>query len=460
MAVLQGKGELVTELLTQSAIAAASLQLYRGMLSTPVGAAWWECYQTIAELQDTSNCSENSTPSSCLPLSARMSLLEQYGRWFQLLAASGLSWPDWILREVLVDDNPFSRLASAQPLERVPTGLRATAAMDLKRLHILWRSAGALAEVVEALTLQSVVATDVSFVWKQDCENTEIVRLLQKVNGWERCLEPLAEHYRQMGVGLFGWYRAARWQGGALVGVHQADAIALDEIYGYARQKAALCGNVEALIAGQPSLNVLLYGARGTGKSSLVKSLLTQYGDRGLRIVELSRSDLRDLLVVVDQLAQLPQFFIVFIDDLSFSAEETDYKQLKVMLEGDIAARPTNVCLYATSNRRHLVKEYLADRPNPSDDEVHAWDTVQEKLSLSDRFGLTLTFAPFSQADYFATVDHLAKLRGIERSQEELRQWSLTWAQQQNGFSGRTARQFIDRLQGQNGNVDLLARGF
>ncbi|MEL7085647.1 MAG: ATP-binding protein [Cyanobacteria bacterium J06597_1] len=456
----------MTELLTQSAIAAASLQLYRKILSTPVGAAWWDCCRMLAELLDTGELSERSLKTPSLSLSDRVQVLEQYACWYYLLAQTGLSWPDWLVREVLVDDNPFSRLAAAQPLETIPVALRSAAAQDLKRLHCLCRSAGALVAGVEALALEPlalvpVLAADVaSGVALQDELAIAIARLMQQADDWEHCLELLADRYRQMGVGLFGRYRAARWQGGALVGVHQADAIALDEIYGYARQKAALCGNVEALIAGQPALNVLLYGARGTGKSSLVKSLLTQYGDRGLRIVELSRSDLRDLLVVVDQLAQLPQSFILFIDDLSFSADETDYKQLKVMLEGDIAARPTNVCLYATSNRRHLVKEYLADRPNPADDEVHAWDTVQEKLSLSDRFGLTLTFPPFSQADYFATVYHLAELRGIERSREELRQWSLTWAQQQNGFSGRTARQFIDRLQGQNGNVDLLARGF
>ncbi|MEM9568735.1 MAG: ATP-binding protein [Cyanobacteria bacterium P01_E01_bin.34] len=446
----------------QCATAAAALQLYQGIWATPVGSAWWDCCRMLAEVLDTVERSEHSPQTPGLSLSARMQVLVQYGRWYHLLVQSGLSWPDWLLNEVLTDDNPFSRLASAQPLEMVPAALKRAAVQDLKRLHVLCQSAGALATSVEALTLETVMAADgasaVEFAG-DEIEET-LARLMKQADDWEHCLELLADRYRQMGVGLFGRYQAARWQGGALVGVHQADAIALDEIYGYVRQKAALCENVEALIVGQPSLNVLLYGARGTGKSSLVKSLLTQYSDRGLRIVELSRSDLRDLLVVVEQLAQLPQSFILFIDDLSFSAAETDYKQLKVMLEGDIAARPTNVCLCATSNRRHLVKEYLTDRPNPSDDEVHAWDTVQEKLSLSDRFGLTLTFPPFSQAEYFATVYHLAELRGIERAREELRQWSLTWAQQQNGFSGRTARQFIDRLQGQNGNVDLLARGF
>lgn len=457
----------MTELLTQSVIAAASLQLYRGLLTTSVGSAWWDCCRMVAEFLDAAERSQVDERKVRLSLSERVRLLEQYGTWFQRLAHSGLSWPDWILSEVLVDDNPFSRLASAQPLEKIPILLNRAAAQDLRRLQLLWHSANVLADAVQTLTGESVAVADTSPAESQDDvrlqkddAGVDIARLLRQADCWSDCLEPLTVHYLQVGVGLFGRYRAARWQRGELVGVKQADAIALDEIYGYDRQKVALCGNIEALLAGRPSLNVLLYGARGTGKSSLVKSLLTQYGDRGLRIVELSRSDLRDLLVIVERLARLSHSFIVFIDDLSFAAEETDYKQLKVMLEGDIAARPANVCLYATSNRRHLVKEYLAERPNPADDEVHAWDTVQEKLSLSDRFGLTLTFPPFTQADYFATVYHLAELRGIGRSREELRQWSLTWAQQQNGFSGRTARQFVDRLQGQNGNLDLLARGF
>ena len=450
----------MTGILSKPAIAAASLQLYRGILSQPIGCAWFECLKTVVALQEPGLPNQDSTRLSHLSLAERVRLLEQYGYCCNLLARSGLSWPDWLLREVLVDDNPFSRLASAQSLESVPVSLKDAAVRDLERLQILWRSARELADAVQALTMEAVICADVSADCVGKGATARLAHLLQTTDRWDRCLDRLAEYYRQTGVGLFGRYRAARWQEGELVGVKRPDAIALEEICGYDRQKTALCSNVEALIARQPALNVLLYGARGTGKSSLVKSLLTTYGDRGLRIVELSRSDLRDLLVVVEHLSQLPQSFILFIDDLSFAADETDYKQLKVMLEGDIAARPSNVCLHATSNRRHLVKEYFADRPNPSNEEVHAWDTVQEKLSLSDRFGLTLTFPPFTQTDYFETVYHLANLRGVEHSREDLRQWSLTWAQQQNGFSGRTARQFIDRLQGQHTNIDRLTRGF
>ena len=422
----------MTDLLQQQAIAAASLQLYRGLLLRPLGRAWYQCVRGAIEIYE--------GPSA----SAKIQLLSDYGRWFELLAQQGCSWSDWLIEELLLDDNPFTQQVSSQSLEGVAPGLQVAARHDLELLHGLWLYPHELSRTVQDLTGAAVVD------WEATVSTAKPIALeLQGAENWGQCLEPLAEFYRQSGVGLFGRYRAARWQGGDLHGVSAPDLISLDEIYGCDRQKSALCANVEALIARRPALNVLLYGARGTGKSSLVKSLLPRYGDRGLRIVELSRSDLPDLLAVVDRLSALPQSFVLFIDDLSFSAEETDYKQLKVMLEGDIAARPDNVCLYATSNRRHLVKEYFADRPNPSDREVHAWDTVQEKLSLSDRFGLTLTFPPFSQENYFETVDHLARRQGIRRSSQQLRQEALTWAQQQNGFSGRTARQYIDRLLGQ-----------
>ena len=382
----------VTNLLQQQAIAAASLQLYRGIWLRPVGRAWYDCVCRAIVL------------SEHLSFDMQLQLLQDYGRWFQLLAQQGLSWSEWLIEELLLDDNPFSRQTSAGSLETVSPAVRAAARHDLQRLHHLWLNSQELSRTVAALTGEVVVDWDGTAVMEEPRSERPIARQLHAAQDWGDCLQPLADYYRQSGVGLFGRYRAARWQGGDLRGVTAPDAVAMEEIYGCDRQKKALSANVEALLARRPALNVLLYGARGTGKSSLVKSLLTGYGDRGLRLVELSRSDLGELLAVVDRLSAFPQSFVLFIDDLSFAEDETDFKQLKVMLEGDVAARPENVCLCATSNRRHLVKELFADRPNPSDREVHAWDTMQEKLSLSDRFGLTLTFPPFSQANYFETV--------------------------------------------------------
>jgi hypothetical protein len=219
---------------------------------------------------------------------------------------------------------------------------------------------------------------------------------------------------------------------------------------GYESQKEALVKNTEFLLAGYSALHVLLYGSRGTGKSSLVKGLLNQYSERSLRLIEVAKSDLKDLPKIVEQLRDFPQKFIIFVDDLSFEEDDDAFKSLKVVLEGSVTARSQNIVVYATSNRRHLVREFFEDRPRPRDsDEVHAWDTVQEKLSFSDRFGLTLTFEPANQDTYLKIVRHLAGLSGISLSPSELEYRALQWATRHNGRSGRTARQFIDFLIGE-----------
>jgi predicted AAA+ superfamily ATPase len=194
----------------------------------------------------------------------------------------------------------------------------------------------------------------------------------------------------------------------------------------------------------------LLYGSRGSGKSSLVKGLLSVYGDRGLRLIEVDRQDLGDLPAIVDRLRHYAQKFVIFVDDLSFETDDADFKALKVVLEGNLTARPANVVVYATSNRRHLVREFFDERPRPQDaGEVHAWDTVQEKLSFSDRFGLTLTFPPADQDTYLTMVTHLAQRAGLAIPPETLAFQAKQWATRHNGRSGRSAQQFITFLQGE-----------
>jgi predicted AAA+ superfamily ATPase len=185
-------------------------------------------------------------------------------------------------------------------------------------------------------------------------------------------------------------------------------------------------------------MHVLLYGSRGSGKSSLVKALLNEYSTRHLRLIEVAKSDLRDLPAIVEQLRGVPQKFIIFVDDLSFEEVDDTFKAFKVVLEGNLTARAQNVVVYATSNRRHLIREFFGDRPRPSNnDEVHAWDTMQEKLSFSDRFGLTLTFEPANQVTYLKIVHHLAEQAKITLSPEDLEYRALQWATRHNGRSGR-----------------------
>ncbi|NEP43831.1 MAG: ATP-binding protein, partial [Okeania sp. SIO2H7] len=223
--------------------------------------------------------------------------------------------------------------------------------------------------------------------------------------------------------------------------------VQLSELVGYESQKETLVKNTEFLLAGYRALHILLYGSRGSGKSSLVKGLLDRYQNRNLRLIEVAKSDLKDLPLIVERLRGVPQKFIIFVDDLSFEEDDDAFKALKAILEGSAIASPENVVVYATSNRRHLVREFFEDRPRPRDsDEVHSWDTVQEKLSFSDRFGLTLTFEPADQDTYLNIVRHRAKQVNIKLKAEDLEYLALQWATRHNGRSGRTARQFVDFL--------------
>jgi predicted AAA+ superfamily ATPase len=274
-----------------------------------------------------------------------------------------------------------------------------------------------------------------------------IANKLSQIDNWADALPDLVAHYQQHSTGLFAKYRAFRWQFGQLVGINYPDPIRLTDLFGYESPKETLLKNTEFLLAGYQALNVLLYGSRGSGKSSLVKALLNKYSTSQLRLIEIAKSDLKDLPLVVDRLRDVPQKFILFVDDLSFEEDDDAFKALKVVLEGSLTARPKNVVVYATSNRRHLVREFFGDRPRPSDnEEVQVWDTVQEKLSFSDRFGLTLTFEPADQNTYLDIIRQLAAQANIEIDPEDLEYRALQWATRHNGRSGRTARQFIDFL--------------
>lgn len=369
--------------------------------------------------------------------------LQAYGLWFSALVASNQTWQDYLLAQILKADNPFSQQAQQRPVADFPPALVAAAQHDLQVLQRLYVCSDAqLCEWVEAASSLSVIP----LTHQSRKSQTGDVPIVQFEN-WADAIESLADHYRKMGTGLFAEYRALRWQEGELVGVAHPDPVELAELACYTAPREVLLKNTEFLLAGYPALHVLLYGSRGSGKSSLVKALLNEYGDRGLRLIEVGKSQLKELTTIVDQLRGAPQKFIIFVDDLSFEEDDDAFKSLKVVLEGSVTARPQNVVVYATSNRRHLVREFFAERPRPKDaDEIQSWDTIQEKLSFSDRFGLTLTFEPADQSTYLAIVQHLASQAKITLASKDLEYKALQWATRHNGRSGRTARQFIDFL--------------
>jgi len=259
------------------------------------------------------------------------------------------------------------------------------------------------------------------------------------------------------------WKRvtAARWrkQGGRswLQGVAHPHAIRLDDLVAVDEQKRAIDRNTRHFVGGLPANNVLLTGSRGTGKSSLVKAMLAKYAARGLRIIEVEKGDLTDLPDIADRVADRPEHFIIFCDDLTFDAGESGYRALKVMLDGSIAGGATNVLIYATSNRRHMLPEYFSENLETKHlgEEVHPGESIEEKISLSERFGLWISFYPFGQDDYVAAVSgwlaHFGvKAPGNARDAHARTQEALQWALARGSRSGRVAWQFAKNYAGEH----------
>jgi predicted AAA+ superfamily ATPase len=262
-------------------------------------------------------------------------------------------------------------------------------------------------------------------------------------------VEKLTQYYIRYGSGKTAGFVAFRWDSETgLVGIKYTDPIQLEDIIGYDHQKEVLIKNTQSFLADKPANNVLLVGARGTGKSSSVKGLVNRYASQGLRLMEVHKHQFIQLSKIIETLRGRSQKFIVFLDDLSFEDSEIEYKHLKSVIDGSIAAKADNVLLYATSNRRHLIKENWADRADNQD--IHAADSVQEKISLSDRFGITLHFPAPDQTEYLSIVFALAERQAIDLTPEELRKRALRWEMSHSGRSGRLAQQFIKHLLGNN----------
>lgn len=249
-------------------------------------------------------------------------------------------------------------------------------------------------------------------------------------------------------------YRWRRVQGrGQLQPVHAPHRIALADLRDVEPQKTALVRNTRQFLQGLPANNALLTGARGTGKSSLVKALLNEFAQDGLRLVEVDKADLTDLMDIADLLRGRPERYVIFCDDLSFDADEPGYKALKVALDGSIAAAADNMLIYATSNRRHLMPEFMSENLETryEGDEIRPGETTEEKISLSERFGLWLSFYPFDQDAYLDIVRHWLQHFGIRRFTPKARQAALQFALGRGSRSGRVAWQFARDWAGQQG---------
>jgi len=258
----------------------------------------------------------------------------------------------------------------------------------------------------------------------------------------EETISYLNKYFYEHGAGLLNQYRAFNWDSrDNLVPVNNPDSINFHDLIGYESQQKKLIDNTVSFINGQTAYNVLLYGESGTGKSSSVKAALNKFVSQGLRLIEINSDQIKELPGILDYLSQRGSYFIIFMDDLSFEEFETEYKHLKAIMEGGIEARPKNVLFYATSNRRHLIQEKWESR-----EEIHQNDMINERLSLSERFGLTILFNSPDQEEYLEIVKGLASQKELEIDEAILEEKALKWQMWHNGQSGRTARQFIDSL--------------
>ncbi len=281
----------------------------------------------------------------------------------------------------------------------------------------------------------------------------ELSREIEKASDGADMYRIVTAFYKRYGVGMFGLNKAFRVSpnlevtGELLESITTTGDMKLDDLIGYESQKKRLQENTEAFVNGRKANNVLLYGDAGTGKSTSIKAILNQYYDQGLRMIEVYKHEFKYLQRIIAQIKNRNYKFIIYMDDLSFEEFEIEYKYLKAVIEGGLEVKPDNVLIYATSNRRHLIRETWQDRPDNISDDMHQNDTVQEKLSLSARFGLSIGYFRPSHQEYVKIIQELAHRHPeIKMTDEELRAGAVQWEMSHSGISGRAAQQYINSL--------------
>ena len=371
----------------------------------------------------------------------------------------------YLTERLVNDENAFSlaceSLRGAQEGESLPAGSLQEAALSDMRQIASWYAFDwkGFAARCENGTLQLICdyrsPADHSYVYSHSIRN-EIAslnrQLMESSADPARMLSLLGAFYARCGAGALGLHKGFRVEAkkdrALIMPIRNIRHVRFSDLVGYEDAKRALAENTEAFLEGRGGNNCLLYGDAGTGKSTSIKAIANEYFPRGLRVIELFKHQAQLLSPVIDQIKNRHYKFIIYMDDLSFEEFETDYKYLKAVIEGGLEKRPDNVLIYATSNRRHLIRESFRDKPDILDDDIHRFDTVQEKLSLAYRFGLTVYFGAPSRAAYEEIVLELAHRAGIQMDDEALLQEAARFEMSHGGKSGRTATQLVDLLKG------------
>ncbi len=372
----------------------------------------------------------------------------------------GNLWHAYLTLLLVSDENAFSMGNEVMPQDRAATGSLYEIALHDMKCFKKWFDID-FSEMIERLNVPAFsVLLDYSasgttgkiFNKRVRDRICELSKNLAQCEDAEGMLRELTLFYRHFGVGKFGLHKAFRVKhdenDAVIEPIRNIKHVQLSDLVGYEIAKQKLIENTEAFVSGRRANNCLLYGDAGTGKSTCIKAIANEYYDKGLRIIEIYKHQFKDLEDVITQIKGRSYKFIIYMDDLSFEEFETDYKYLKAVIEGGLEKKPDNVLIYATSNRRHLIRESFKDKPAILDDDLHRNDTVQEKLSLSNRFGVTIYFGSPEKKEFDEIVRVLAKREGVDMDEDTLIAEAQKWEMSHGGLSGRTAQQFIDHLLG------------
>lgn len=359
----------------------------------------------------------------------------------------GNLWWRLLTESLVYDENPYTLSCERRPC--ISASIREAAMEDMELFFKLFKN--------DPLAAAGLPDGLLNYSNGGRCEKynpvmTSTINKLSESLGYASSVTEMTglieDFYEQYGVGIFGLHKAFRVKGDSedsftTYPILNIAVTSLSDLVGYDDQKALLRNNTESFLNGGHANNCLLYGDSGTGKSSSIRAILNEYYNRGLRMIEVYKHQYKEINTLIDQLKNRNYRFIIYMDDLSFEEFEVEYKYLKAVLEGGLESRPENVLIYATSNRKHLVRENFSDREE-RDNDKHSNETVQEKLSLYTRFGLPIYYGAPEQQEYYRIVKELAKRYSIPLSEDELILAANRWEISHGGFSGRTAAQFID----------------
>jgi predicted AAA+ superfamily ATPase len=407
--------------------------------------------KTVQDVVRDSSLRVLCTQEYCALMKEMTEIAENYG-------FSGNVWHSWLTYYLVYHENAYSRAHEIR--ESVPGGINPIALHDFEIFRDLFSYDFSDIEKNLKVSLYRMAA-DYEFGGDDRRLASRRIRdRIEELSGklagarsTEEFKQYVDEFYRDFGCGKFGLHKAFRIvpdkkERMKIVPITNIAHVRLDDLIGCETQKKKLRENTEAFLEGRRANNCLLFGDAGTGKSSSIKGILNEYYERGLRIIEVYKHQFRDLVDVLDQIKNRNYRFIIYMDDLSFEDFETDYKYLKAVIEGGLEKKPENVLIYATSNRRHLIRENYEDKEGDIRSDMHTSDTVQEKLSLAYRFGVTIYFGAPVKKEFHRILKGIADAEGLKIDENSLYEQANAWELSHGGRSGRTARQFIDYLLG------------